>query len=97
MVKILTVEVISQATSDDFAFSMDDSAKEDSEGICAYRDSSSSVQEATQFLATNFFSNGPSTDDKVSSVSDDELPLFEGTNQEDFSSICKYLGPVFAF
>ena len=75
--------VISQVTSGDFVFSEDDSGAEEGEGIFVYRGSFSIVREATQSLTTNVLSCGPKTGSKASSDSDDQLPFFEGIEQED--------------
>ena len=52
----------------------------------AFQGNSSTVPEAMESLATNILSCGVSTEGKASSDSDDELPLFEAIDQEDFSA-----------
>lgn len=61
---LIVEEVISRVTSDDFAFSEDDSDEEEGKSIYAYQGSSSTDREAAEYLATNILSSGQSTEDK---------------------------------
>ena len=83
--------VISQVTSDEFAFSEDGSDVAEGEGIYAYQGSSSAVREAAEILATNTLSSDPSTEDEAS------RDCHEGIVQEDFSGVWKYPGLVLAY
>ena len=73
--------------SDGFAFSEVDFGEEEGEDIYAYWSSSCTLWKATESMSTNFSYCCPSSLDQASSDSNDELPLFVGISQEDFSDI----------